>query len=520
MIQLKNLVKDDLFKEKDKNRDFHKIREFFDLNEKEQYTIDDITWNDLEMDKIYSNIDRTYSSAGESVLYSMLRNPLMNKEKIKSRENAIENFKNNRKLIIDIRCILFKLGFDKENMLLGMLNGMLTINKLKYYIYYFLGRILPIVLVLLAIFLKDTRFMFAFMVVALINCGINRSEERVIQASGINYLRDLINVGKKISRIKDNSIEYYKNDIKGILKDIKNIDKGTLVIDIFNGFGGVFEFLAIPFLIEESTYYKISTEIEKNKDKIYDLFYNIGQIDALSSIAIYKLCNEDRICIPQFVDKKSLKIKSGIHPLLKKSVANDIAIDSKGIVLTGTNMSGKSTFLRMVGANILISQTFNFSFAKEYKAPFFNVVSSISPKDDIDNGKSYYMAEAESLLRIINSLEKDIPVFSLIDEIFRGTNPVERIASSAEILSYINKRDAIVIVATHDRELTDMLNNEYDFYYFSEDVNNKKGLTFDYKIKKGISKTKNAIRLLDYIGYPKEIIKNSYMRCKELEHYI
>lgn len=91
-------------------------------------------------------------------------------------------------------------------------------------------------------------------------------------------------------------------------------------------------------------------------------------------------------------------------------------------------------------------------------------------KDDIKCGKSYYLAEAESLLRVIKAADNYIPVFTLSDEIFRGTNPVERIASSAEILSYINNR--------------------------------------------------NAIKLLEYLGYPKMIVEKSYVRCREIENYM
>ncbi len=171
-------------------------------------------------------------------------------------------------------------------------------------------------------------------------------------------------------------------------------------------------------------------------------------------------------------------------------------------------MSGKSTFLRMLGANIVLAQTMNFVMAKEYEGCFLNIVSSIAPKDDINAGKSYYLAEAESILRIIKALEKDVTVFC---------NPIERISSSAEILSYINERNAIAIVATHDRELTDMLKDEYEFYYFSEDIDDNTGLSFDYKLKKGVSKTRNAIRLLEYIGYPNEIIQKSYKKSEKLE---
>ena len=129
------------------------------------------------------------------------------------------------------------------------------------------------------------------------------------------------------------------------------------------------------------------------------------------------------------------------------------------------------------------------------------------------------MAEAEALLRIIKALELNIPVFCPIDEIFRGTNPIERISASAEILKYINSKKSISIVATHDRELTEILKDNYEFFYFSEKVDNA-GLKFDYKLKKGISKTRNAIKLLDFIGYPKEIIKSSYERAEDLEKYM
>lgn len=169
---------------------------------------------------------------------------------------------------------------------------------------------------------------------------------------------------------------------------------------------------------------------------------------------------------------------------------------------------------------MLLAQTFDFVLAEKYEAPIFNIVSSISPNDDLSSGKSFYMAEAESILRIIKALDKDLPVFCPIDEIFRGTNPIERISASAEILTYINKKNSISIVATHDRELVDILKDNYEFYYFSESVDSKEGLSFDYKLKKGVSKTRNAIKLLDYIGYPKDIIKKAYERSEKLEGFI
>lgn len=83
----------------------------------------------------------------------------------------------------------------------------------------------------------------------------------------------------------------------------------------------------------------------------------------------------------------------------------------------------------MVGVNIILAQVFDLVLAEKYEGSIFNIVTSISPKDDVNAGKSYYMAEVEGILRIIEALKKEVPVFCMIDEIFRGTNPIERVAS-------------------------------------------------------------------------------------------
>ena len=281
--------------------------------------------------------------------------------------------------------------------------------------------------------------------------------------------------------------------------------------------GRIFEFISVIFLLEESAYYSISAKIKEEKKVLMDLYYIVGELEALISIAGYEHNLKQEYVEPKFIKKITLNIKEGIHPLIEDAVANSINIQNGGIVLTGTNMAGKSTFLRMLGVNIILAQTFNFVLAKEYEAPFFNIVTSISPNDDLTKGKSFYMAEVESILRIIKALEKDVPVFCPIDEIFRGTNPIEKISMSAEILTYINNGKSVSIVATHDRELVDILKENYGFYYFSEKVDTKKGLSFDYKIKKGISQTRNAIRLLEYMHYPKVITRGAYKRAETIE---
>jgi len=515
-----NFIKKDSKRDKERVRNFKSIRRLFDIRPKTEYFIDEQSFNDLDMNTVYEKIDRTYSSAGESALYSMIRNIITDKETLNERSNIINFFKEHEDIKCKIQMHFFNMGFDNKDCFIEMLETYLKVNKSKYYLYTFLGKILPLIIVLTAILTRNVKYMLALFVILWINTFINIAETKNIKDKGLLYLRKIIVAAKKLKNLNVPQLKDYKNHIKNILNNIKVIDRGTRFLGFTTMFEGFFEFISAPLLLEEITYYKLSSELKDKKDCLLDLYYTIGEIEALTSIASYQSGLTTIYTKPKFSEEVKLNISEGVHPLVKNPVANSININKHGIILTGTNMSGKSTFLRMLGVNIVFAQSFNFVLAKNYEASFFNVVSSISPSDDVNAGKSYYMAEAESILRIIKATEKPLPIFCAIDEIFRGTNPVERIASSAEILKYINSKKVISIVATHDRELTDILKDNYDFFHFSEDVNNKEGLSFDYKLKQGVTKTKNAIKLLKYIGYPDEIIDKSFERAKHIEGFI
>ncbi|WP_346873959.1 MutS-related protein [Clostridium sp. UBA5988] len=515
-----NYIKEDSKRDNERVRNFKSIRRLFDIRPKTEYFLDEQSFNDLDMNRVYEKFDRTYSSAGESALYSMIRNIIIDEKELNRRNNIISFFKDNEDKKCQVQMHFFNMGFDNKDCFIEMLETYLKVNKSKYYLYTFLGKFLPILIILISIITKNPKYMFGFAIILWVNAFINMAEAKNIKDKGLLYLRKIIVAAKKLKNLNISELKDYKLQITNILNNIKSIDRGTRLVGFTTMFEGFFEFISVPLLLEEAAYYKLSSELKEKKNYLLDLYYIIGEIEALASVASYQSGLDTPYTKPNFYQELKLNISDGIHPLVKNPVANSININKHGIILTGTNMSGKSTFLRMLGINIVFAQSFNFVLAENYEASFFNVVSSISPSDDVNTGKSYYMAEAESILRIIKATEKPLPIFCAIDEIFRGTNPVERIASSAEILKYINSKKAISIVATHDRELADILKDYYDFFYFSEDVNSSEGLSFDYKLKQGVSQTKNAIKLLKYIGYPDEIIENSFERAEHIEGFI
>ena len=126
-------------------------------------------------------------------------------------------------------------------------------------------------------------------------------------------------------------------------------------------------------------------------------------------------------------------------------------------------------------------------------------------RDDILEGESYYIQELHYLKRVVEEVNKGRITLCIIDEILRGTNTQERLAASEAILTYIAERDCIVIAATHDMELAESMNDRYRCLHFCNYMQ-EGNIVFDFKIHEGKNETTNALKLLEYIGFPNEIV--------------
>jgi DNA mismatch repair ATPase MutS len=223
-----------------------------------------------------------------------------------------------------------------------------------------------------------------------------------------------------------------------------------------------------------------------------------------------------KTCKPTLVPTlKELFAKNLYHPLIEGCVKNDLLIKNKSILITGSNMSGKSTFLRTLTINSILAQTIYTCFADEFTSPILKQFSSIRIDDNLFDGKSYYFEEVNVMASLLEQVESPFQNLFVLDEVFKGTNTIERIAAGKAILSYLNRKSNIVIVSTHDIELADMLDHEYDLYHFTETVENN-GLHFDHRIKPGQLKTRNAIKILELSNYPKEIINEARQICSKI----
>jgi len=270
----------------------------------------------------------------------------------------------------------------------------------------------------------------------------------------------------------------------------------------------VTEWLKMFLLIEPLVFIKSITKVNKYLSDIKVVYEAVAEVDVAISIQSVR-DGAAHYCKPQLTTGNThIIIKNLYHPLIENCVSNSIAIDNtQGILVTGSNMSGKTTFIRAIAINALLSQTINTSFATVYQAPPLKIFTSIDMTDDLGDNKSYFQAEALAVKNIVAQTIASKPINSLviIDEIFRGTNTIERIAAAKAVLSYFIHNQSFVFVSTHDLELAELLGSDYKVFSFEEVIGDDR-LVFDYKIKEGLLKNRNGIAVLKGVGFPESII--------------
>lgn len=245
----------------------------------------------------------------------------------------------------------------------------------------------------------------------------------------------------------------------------------------------------------------------KNATHIKKWMEAICELEVLNSIAAIHY-NYEHWAKPELVDTDSflLEAQNCGHPLLNenKCVKNSITISKKPyvMILTGSNMSGKSTFLRTIGTNIVLAKIGSVVCASHFKMNDFDLHTSMRIADDLSNDTSTFYAELKRLKSIVEQLNTQQNTLVLLDEILRGTNSIDRHKGSEALIKQIIKQNGVSIVATHDIVLS-TLENEYNSTiqnaHFDVSVDGEE-LFFDYKLKEGVCKSMNASILMKKMG--------------------
>ena len=267
----------------------------------------------------------------------------------------------------------------------------------------------------------------------------------------------------------------------------------------------VFSILNFAFLVELVVHARTIERFFANRSKLRATFELTGEIDAAIALASY-LRRHHEHCVPRTVDERTLAITDGCHPLLPAGVTNSVRLARQSALVTGSNMAGKTTFIKMLACNAILGQTAGFCLASAATIPRATVLASIHGLHSVASGKSHYFTEIETIDAFIRESTPGRMRILVIDEPFSGTNTIERIAVARAVLEALESR-AIVLVTTHDVELQAMLGEGYALYHFQE--NPDADGYFDYRLRPGPATERNAIRLLDRLGFPREITGNA-----------
>ena len=479
-------------------------------------SIDDKTWADLNLDQVFDYLDRTSSRAGQQCLYHRLRTPERSVEPLVRFEVAIKAFGDPR---LRERCQIHLRGLsDKDALLLPHL----FFNEQPHpgiYRFVFPSLSLTICAVLI-VSLFYSAFWPLFLLLACANIAISFFYRRRIDAlvQPLRQLNVLISTSKSISHYKDPLVLDQTTRLNTCLPKLRGLHRTTALLAFDQNQDQIsamlYQYLSMIFLIDVNCFAFSLLELRKKRQFVQSIYETLGFLDI--AIAVASLRAQRLHTKPRFTERqKACHWEGLVHPLLETAVANDFSFSKRGVLLTGSNMSGKSTFIRTVGVNVILAQTLHTCFATKYEAPFLVVRSSMTNVDDLTEGKSYYLAEVESVGSLIKAADSECQHLFLLDELFDGTNTIERISAARAVLEYLNGKDNLVFVATHDIELVELL-GEFECHHFRELIVDQK-MIFDYQLRPGTSSTRNAIAILELAGYPRLLVDTALKTVKKLE---
>ncbi|MCR5793498.1 MAG: hypothetical protein K6G65_10045 [Lachnospiraceae bacterium] len=504
---------------------FSKIEKYFVSKHKDDYSLDQVTWDDLDMDSIFSLLNHTSSSIGEEYLYDVLHRQMVGQGELDQREQLILLFESEEDIRYQTMGALRRMGKTKKISIFEYImksQERLHLNpKLDLFCGVgFLGSFISLFQSFGSYKWKLPLFVFfvAFNIISYYRKKAKVFDYMYIYA----YILRMMDAGKSILKLEHEILAPYQQRIKSALKGLGKFQRGSFLVQAGNFSGDpldiFMDYLRMLLHFDLLKLVSMGREIGRHQYELVVLYEELGKLDAMISVAGFREYLKGDYSIPVFLEQKNpfLAMEELYHPLILHPVKNSIVLQGD-IMLTGSNASGKSTFLKAVAINAILAQTINTALAKKYEGVFFKTVSSMSIRDNILYRESYYVAEIKNLKRILDGFTKEVPTLCFIDEVLRGTNTIERISAASEILKKISTSNAVCLVATHDGELTKLCEDYYTNYHFSEKIE-EGDVVFDYCLKPGVATSSNAIRLLEAFGFDSDIIEAAKARMEMLLH--
>lgn len=508
-----------------KYEEYSRIRFYFDRR-KEKYSesiVDDITWNDLSMDNIFMLLNNTNSSIGEEYLYSLIRTINFDTASLEEFNSLSEYFLNNPDKAKKLQYIYSRLGRTKSISFFDFIHRLGDLDKKSNLLNYICAALAFGTIGMF--FINPAIAVMVLIAVFSFNIYTYYKEKGRVGNYFVccKYLVGMVECAKEIENFDAGPLKEYNGRINRLTGELKYLTRNMYLISdgTMNDsiMGIIMEYVKMLFHVDLIKFNSIVKATDDKIDMIDELYETMGRIEAAIAVSSFKrlLINEYGVygtpCIEREGHRKYIAFTELFHPIIENAVKNSMAAE-KAVLLTGSNASGKSTFLKTVAINAILAQTIYTVCAESLSMSEALIYSSMALRDDLESNESYYIVEIKSLKRILDkSIKGKKQIMCFIDEVLRGTNTVERIAASSVILDRLSREKTVCFAATHDIELTKILEQSYKNYHFEEEVVDDDVL-FNYQLKMGPTTTRNAIKLLKVIGYDMKIIDEAGARAE------
>ncbi len=490
-------------------------KEYIDYNHDYAFDLDIVGQK-----SIFQMLNSTYTWHGRRYFSNDLLNANYNEKDIIERQEAIQELANDLYFTNEFEVNAMSITADSstEYLVNALTNDKMFIeNSILENIYRYIPYISVIILLFGYVF-NQTYFMFYVMIVMLIHSVLvaikSLQATRYIEAisglpSRLASISSLINViaSKNFSSKKLQDIQAV------LLYDKDSASKALKKLDTIAGFTHlkanplVYAPLAVAVFLDIQIAISFQRWKIKYGKEAEDWFQAIGELESLCSFAVLpRVCNN--VSMPSIsTNKKVLHVEQMGHPLIdnKKRVNNDTIVNDNIFIISGSNMSGKTTYLRTVGINVVLAKCGSYTCTKNMTFYPMKVMTSMRIVDDLNEGISTFYAELKRIKNIIDAVDKDDNILFLIDEIFRGTNSIDRLSGAKEVLGNLDSRGLTGMITTHDLDLCMLSKSSTRIknYSFSEYYEDKK-ILFDYKLHEGRSLTTNAKFLMEILGIIKK----------------
>ncbi len=467
--------------------------------------IDTQTWHDLEMQVVFEKINRCTTPLGQQKLFISLHE--IHSEHINNSLSDYRKITENGDDLVKIKKTLAQLE-----------------SRTGYNVFYFLKNYkkqhtLPTPVLVIcslaamattltaALGITPTLLPFAFLAINFVLARIGEASHSA-DAECFKYINKISSTCKRLHSkkatfppkdevlLKNNAFKTIKHNavVNALIADKSNYSElQFFVMETINNF----------FLLEAIGYSIFSEQVNKHKEIYFSMAEAIATLDKNIEIAEY-ISQFNTICEPHISNNDELSLSNLYHPLLDKAVSNSINLGKNVYVLTGANMSGKSTFLKAVGISYILGKTLGFCHARSAALPHGTLLTALSIRDSVAEGFSYFQKEMLRVKEIIDSCQRTNGVY-MLDEPFKGTNRPERIAAIAAIAQYLDGK-CIIFITTHDPELGTTIDNARNFHFGTVRNESLNIYQYDYTIRNGISQEKLAIEIMKNEGFPQDII--------------